>query len=86
LANTGQPIDHTALDHHLLQLAQARWVRRVPAHARQHHLDRTVQTLEHLAQRVVHLLRGIEHRIGLAVPRYCNRTMNLSLPALEYFR
>ena len=64
---------HAALDHHPLQVAPTQRVRCVPAHAFRHRLDRRLQPLQHLAQRVAHLLRGIGPRIGLAEPRDCNR-------------
>ena len=42
-----------------------------------------VQPFEHLAQQVAHFLRGIGPRIGLAEPRYFNRTRqdDLASPA-----
>jgi hypothetical protein len=70
-------IDHNAaLGHHLLNMAQAQRVRRVPPHAHQHHLDRVVKPLEYLAQRLDHhLLRGFAHRLKLAAAPCCNRTV-----------
>jgi len=46
--------EHAALDHHLFNVTQAQRMGRVPAHADQHHLDRVVQPLDHLAQHLDH--------------------------------
>jgi len=52
--NRGVIDDHAALGHHLFNVAQDQRVGRVPAHADQHHLQRIVQPLDHLAQRLNH--------------------------------
>jgi len=65
-----------ALSHHLLKVAQAQQIRRIPAHALQHDFQRVVQSLDNLAQRVVHgLRRGFRHLLTIADTRYCNRTL-----------
>ena len=43
--NRGVIDNHAALGHHLFHVAQAQRVGRVPAHADQHHLQRTVHPL-----------------------------------------
>ena len=65
-----------ALSHHLLKVAQAQQIRRIPAHALQHDFQRVVQSIDNLAQRVVHgLRRGFRHLLTIADTRYCNRTL-----------
>ena len=46
--------EHAALGHHLFDVTQTQRVRCVPANADQHHLQRIVHPLDHLAQRLDH--------------------------------
>lgn len=46
--------EYPALGRHIEEVTQAQRVGCIPAHAHQHHLDRIVQPLEHLAERLVH--------------------------------
>ena len=46
--------EHASLGPHLFDVAQAQRIGRVPVHADQHHLDRVMQPLDHLAQRLDH--------------------------------
>jgi hypothetical protein len=53
----GSVIDeHATLDHHLLDVAQAQWIRHVPAYAREHHFQRVMQPPDHRAQ-------GLDYRL-----------------------
>ena len=74
--NRGVIDEQAALGHHLFDLAQAQRVGRVPANAHPHHLQRIVQPLDHLAQRldrprhpVVSFGSGYLHRLIATEPR-----------------
>ena len=54
--------DYTALLHHFFDMAQAQWVRHVPANAGQRDFQRVVKPLEDLVQGAVdQLLAEIKH-------------------------
>ena len=62
--------EYTALLHHLLDVAQAQLVRRILAHADEHHLKRIVQPFQNLAkcaadQTLAEIKHGADCRLGL---------------------
>ena len=70
--NRGVIDDHSTLGLHHFNVAQSQRAGRVPANADQHHLQRVVQPLDHLAQRLNHPPRQL--RLRLPAPAYCDRT------------
>ena len=67
---------YAALGHHLLDVTQAQRIGCVPAHAREHHLQRVVPPLDHLAQcREHHRSRPVVKTGGrLPALAYCDGT------------